>query len=131
MNEKSHVSMERRVCLVCGATYETGSILLDRHLRASMQRQTTTGWGLCPEDQKLYDAGFVALVECDPERSGVPAPGARLKPEQVYRTGRIAHVRREVVEAAFNVPPMANQACVFVDTEVIDKVHALTKRMQH
>src|SRR5688572_18010390 len=35
MSDKSHVSMERRICLVCAAPYETGAILLDKRLRAS------------------------------------------------------------------------------------------------
>ncbi len=61
MNDKSHVSLERRVCLVCGTHFDTGSVLLDKRLRASMERYTTTGWGLCAEHQKLFDDGFVAL----------------------------------------------------------------------
>ena len=67
MNDKSHVSLEQHVCLVCGTRFDTGAILLDRRLRASMERHTATGWGLCPEHQKLSDEGFVALVECDPQ----------------------------------------------------------------
>lgn len=61
MNDKSHVSLEQHVCLVCGAAFDTGAILLDRRLRASMKHHTATGWGLCPEHQKLSDDGFVAL----------------------------------------------------------------------
>ena len=72
MNDKSHVSMEQHVCLVCGVAFDTGAILLDKRLRASMERHTTTGWGLCAEHQKLADDDFVALVECDPQRSGSP-----------------------------------------------------------
>ena len=73
MNDKSHVSLEQHVCLVCGTAFDTGAILLDKRLRASMERHTATGWGLCPEHQKLADDGFVALVECDPQRSGSQA----------------------------------------------------------
>src|SRR3546814_20782436 len=73
MNDKSHVSLEQHACLVCGARFDTGAILLDKRLRASMERHTATGWGLCPEHQKLSDAGFVALVECDTQRSGSPS----------------------------------------------------------
>lgn len=87
MNDKSHVSLEQRVCLVCGAVFDTGSILLDKRLRASMEHRTTTGWGLCVEHQRLFDEGYVALVECDPQRSGSPSAGDKLKPEQAYRTG--------------------------------------------
>ncbi|WP_430522156.1 hypothetical protein [Pseudomonas aeruginosa] len=48
MNDKSHVSLEQHVCLVCGTAFDTGAILLDKRLRASMERHTATGWGLCP-----------------------------------------------------------------------------------
>ena len=51
MNDKSHVSLEQHVCLVCGTAFDTGAILLDKRLRASMERHTATGWGLCPEHQ--------------------------------------------------------------------------------
>jgi len=48
MNDKSHVSLEQRVCLVCGTTFDTGAILLDKRLRQHLDRHTVTGWGLCP-----------------------------------------------------------------------------------
>lgn len=125
MNDKSHVSLEQHVCLVCGKVFDTGAILLDKRLRASMERHTTTGWGLCPEHQKLSDDGFVALVECDPQRSDSPAGAARMKPEQAYRTGRLAHVRRTVFGQVFNVPIEDEQACVFVEPGVIDQLQSM------
>lgn len=125
MNDKSHVSLEQHVCLVCGKAFDTGTILLDKRLRASMERHTATGWGLCPEHQKLFDDGFVALVECDPQRSGSPAGHARMKPEQAYRTGRLAHLRRTVFAQMFNVPIEDKQACVFVEPGVIDQLQSM------
>jgi hypothetical protein len=124
MSDKSHVSLEQHVCLVCGAAFDTGSLLLDRRLRASMERHTKTGWGLCPEHQKLADDGFVALVECDPQRSGAPGAG-RMKPEQAYRTGRLAHLRRAVFAQVFNAPIDDEQACVFVEPGVIEQLQAM------
>ena len=126
MNEKSHVSLEQHVCLVCGTRFDTGAILLDRRLRASMERHTATGWGLCPEHQKLSDDGFVALVECDPQRSGSPAGGGRVKPEQAYRTGRLAHLKREAFAQVFDVPIAADQPCVFVEPGVIEQLQTMT-----
>lgn len=125
MNDKSHVSLERRVCLVCGVTFDTGSLLLDKRLRASLERYTTTGWGLCAEHQRLADDGFVALVECDPQRSGAPSSADHLKPEQVYRTGRLAHLRREAFAAVFNVQLAADQVCVFVEPGIVERVQAI------
>lgn len=126
MNDKSHVSLEQHVCLVCGTRFDTGAILLDRRLRASMERHTATGWGLCPEHQNLSDDGFVALVECDPQRSGSPAGGGRVKPEQAYRTGRLAHLKREAFAQVFDVPIAADQPCVFVEPGVIEQLQTMT-----
>jgi hypothetical protein len=124
MDDKSYVSLEQRVCLVCGTSFDTGNLLLDKRLRASMKRHTATGWGLCPEHQKLFDDGFVALVECDPQRSGSPA-GGRMKPEQAYRTGRVAHLRRTAFAQVFNVPIEDKQACVFVEPGVLNHLQAM------
>ena len=126
MNDKSHVSLEQHVCLVCGKAFDTGTILLDKRLRASMGHHTKTGWGLCPEHQKLADDGFVALVECDPQRSGSPAGGGRVKPEQAYRTGRLAHLKREAFAQVFDVPIAADQPCVFVEPGVIEQLQTMT-----
>ncbi|EPK7593154.1 ATPase [Pseudomonas sp. HMSC066A08] len=126
MNDKSHVSLEQHVCLVCGVRFDTGALLLDRRLRASMERHTATGWGLCPEHQKLSDDGFVALIECDPQRSGSPAGGGRVKPEQAYRTGRLAHLKREAFAQVFNVLIAADQPCVFVEPGVIEQLQTMT-----
>ena len=122
---KSRVSLEQHVCLVCGAAFDTGSILLDRRLRASMEHHTATGWGLCPEHQKLSDEGFVTLVECDPKRSGSPSGGARLKPDQAYRTGRLVHLKRDKFASLFNVQIKVNQACVFVEPGVIERLRTM------
>lgn len=118
MNDKSHVSLEQHVFLVCGKVFDTGVILLDKCLRASIEHHTATGWGLCPEHQKLSDDGFVALVKCDPQRSGSQT-GGRMKPEQAYRTGLLAHLRCTVFAQLFNVPIKDKQACMFVEPSVI------------
>jgi len=100
--------------------------LLDKRLRASMKRHTLTGWGLCAEHQKLFEGGFVALVECDPRRSGSSSGANRMKPEQAYRTGRIAHLQRAVFGQVFNVP-VEEQVCVFVEPGIIDRLQAMTE----
>jgi len=125
VTEKSYVSMEQHACLVCGVQFDTGSILLDRRLRSSMDRYTLTGWGLCPEHQELFSKGFVALVECDPERSGDISSSGRVKPEQAYRTGQLAHLKREVFAEVFNVPVALEVPCVFVEPGVIEQLKAM------
>lgn len=127
MSEKSHVSLEQRVCCVCGQSYDTGAILIDRRLRASLEKNTKTGWGLCPEHQALFDQGFIALVACDPERSGNPSPGELIKPADAYRTGQIAHLKREAFHRIFNVPVESRRPLVFVEPAVIDKLQGIAK----
>ena len=125
MDEKSYVSLEKKLCLACGLSFDTGNLLLDKRLRPSMAHHTTTGWGLCAEHQALFDGGFVALVECDPERSGVAAGVGTLRPEQAYRTGRLAHLRRDVFMRLFNASITDGQACVFVEPGVIAQVETM------
>src|SRR3546814_13563666 len=42
MNDKSHVSLERHVCLVCGVAYDTCTLLLDTLLPPSLESTKTT-----------------------------------------------------------------------------------------
>lgn len=123
MGTKSHVGMEQNVCPVCGREFDTGTILLDRRLRNSLERKTVTGWGLCPEHAKLWEKGYIALVECDPEKSKFS--GGTIKPEDAYRTGRIAHVRKTVAKRIFNVEMTAPVA--FVESAVIDMLEKMQK----
>lgn len=87
------VSIAQEVCSVCGTKYDNGELLLAKRLSANLPDKTVTGWGLCPLHQKMHDDGYVALVAIDPAKSGDGKQGA-LKPENAYRTGRVAHVRR-------------------------------------
>ena len=119
--------MERKLCLVCGCEYDTGAILLDRRLRQHLERYTTTGWGLCEEHQRLHHDGYVALVECDPRRSGEPSSKNLLPPDQAYRTGRLAHLRREAFARMFDVPITPHQPCIFVDPGVIDQLQLMAQ----
>lgn len=97
MPEKSYVSLEQKVCMVCGKAFDSGALLFDRRLKESMEHYTVTGWDLCPDDKKRHDDGYVALVEARP-----PAHGDRLAPGEAYRLGRIAHVRERTFIGIFN-----------------------------
>jgi hypothetical protein len=120
---KSHVSMEQHVCLVCGHTYDTGSILLDKQLRERFERNTVTGNGLCPEHQKLHDDGYLALVAIDESKSQLS--NNTTTPNTAYRTGDIAHVRRTVARDIFNVPVPDEEPLMFCSPEVINHLKAI------
>lgn len=111
MGEKSHVTLQQEVCIVCGQTFDTGSILMDTRLRMvkgrpelreTFDHKTVTGYGMCPEHAKLHEDGYVALVGIDEELSVQEANGT-FKPEGAHRTGAIAHVRRSVWPHVFDI----------------------------
>lgn len=49
--EKSYVSLEKKICAICGNEHETNSILIDMHLRDKFDRCTVTGYDHCEELQ--------------------------------------------------------------------------------
>lgn len=122
MGEKSHVSMEQKVCLVTGMPFDSGAILLDKRLKASMERNTVTGWGICPEVQEKFDEGYIALVGVDIDKSNVK--DEKITPEDAWRTGNIAYLRRSVAENILTDFP-SNLDWIFVDDEFIDKLASM------
>lgn len=116
MTDKSYVTLEQQCCIVCGKTFDTGSILMDRRLRNTFEHHTVTGWGMCPEHQKLKDDGFTALVEIDEKKT--------TDMNNPYRTGCLAHVRNEVWENIFDTPLPPKGVC-FVEIGVLAKLQTL------
>lgn len=120
---KSYVTLEQQVCVVCFKSFDTGAILLDTRLRDRFEHQTTTGLGICPEHKKLMDDGFVALVECDPDKTVTyeEEGQATAKPEDAHRTGMIVHLRRSAFERIFNVPVPEKMIC-FIDPDAVKMI---------
>lgn len=112
MSEKSHVSMAQHQCIVCGTRYDTGELLLDKRLKASMERYTVVGTGMCPEHQQLKDDGFVALIELNSAER---------------RTGRLAHLRRVVWPHLFSAPLPENMVA-YVEKGVMDMIEQQAAR---
>lgn len=117
---KSHVSMETAVCPVCGIEHETGAILFDLRLLPSMEGRTATRWAMCPEHKKLFDDGFVAMVEAAAPSASTTA----LKQEDARRTGRLMHMKVAVFERLFGAPPRGGM--VFIEPGVIERVQEMT-----
>lgn len=102
MSDKSHVTLAQATCLVCGKVFETGDILLDTRLRKRFEMHTHTGQlGLCPHDKKLYDDGFLAIVEVDPTKT---PELDHLQPHEAYRTGRVMHIKHGLAAALLEQP---------------------------
>jgi len=117
---KSHVSIEQKVCCVCGVPYDCG-ILLDKRLRDRLDKYTITGQGMCEDHKHIYDQDFIALVELSGEYGG-----NTVKQEHANRTGRIAfmHVNKasEIFDASFHDKDGKLIPLMFVDDGVFDKI---------
>lgn len=118
MSGKSHVSLEQYQCVVCGCTYDTGAVLLHKQLAQKLEQHTLTGYGLCPEHQKLFDEGYVALVEVDPELSCF-GPDGNLTAKTAHCTGTIVHILREVFNRIFTPPLDDDEPLAYTEPAVI------------
>lgn len=114
---KSYATCEQSLCVICTKAYDTGTILLDRHLQDRFECNTVTGFGHpCKDCQKQLGEGSnkkVALVAIDPSRSGKHSTGGRpypigegelVKPENAYRTGSIVFIAERMWPLIFNIP---------------------------
>jgi hypothetical protein len=110
--DKSYVTMEQNVCKACGKTFSTDALLLDRGLRERFEKETLTGWGICPDDQAKLDEGYVILVGANP-----PQRGNTLQPGDADRTGEILYMKRELADDMFNVKI---DSIAFIEPEVIE-----------
>ena len=119
--DKSHVTMERAICIVCTAEHDTGAILLDTRLRKVFDRNTVTGWGMCADCERLKDDGYLALVGIDPDKSETSSDGDTIKPEDAHRTGNIVHIKNDVFGRMFDVE-IPESGVAFVDPEVIERL---------
>lgn len=118
--EKSHVGMETKICLVTGKEYETNSILLDKRLRKILDPKNVTGWGISPEVQEKFDEGYIVFVGVDADKSRVI--NNRITPENAYRTGKVAYLKKEVAKNILNVNP---QEVNFAEDDFFDMLEKM------
>ncbi len=116
---KSYVTMETHICWVCGKEHDTGTILMDRRSAKVFDQHTVTGHSLCPEHQKLYDEGYVALIEVKNHVRG------SLKLEDANRTGRVAHMRRNVFKDVTGMDSKSHPI-IFVEDGFVAQLEKLT-----
>lgn len=116
---KSHVTMEQHVCIVCGNTFDTENILLDKQLRAKFETYTLTGNSICEKCQSLLDDNYIALVSVkNIEKRNT------LKQEEANRTGELTWIKREVFDQIFDIKAK-DLPMMFVEPEVITTVKNL------
>lgn len=98
MCDKSYVSLEKSICPICGKEFETGNLLLDKHLQNRFDKYTLTGFSMCPEHQKMLDDGYLFFIEV---KNGETME-SHLKIEDADRTGRLACIKKEAAQKIFN-----------------------------
>lgn len=118
---ENFVANGQRICIVCGATYDSGEILVHKRLREIKEDQRVTGFGLCKEHKELYDQGYVALVEVDPSKSTIE--NGRIAPSNAYRTGNVCHMKRDACFRVFGKD--VDTPAMFVEVGVIDELRKL------
>lgn len=113
MSEKSYVGMGFYVCPICGNEHGD-EILIDRRMKATLTQHEYLGQQMCPEDQKKFDEGFIAFVECENSTEAEV-----LKVGEAVRTGRIFHIQKDAIGKLFNSAPI-DTPFVFCQKEVGD-----------
>jgi hypothetical protein len=109
---KSFTTLEQKICLVTGKTFDSGALLIDEKMREKFEMHTVTGYGISPEVQEKLDDGYIALVGVDMEKSPIMDNG-NLDPKTAHRTGNIAYLRRHVLEEI--VPDLVVEQWAFTD----------------
>lgn len=118
---KSYVSMAQHQCPICLKMHDTGEILLNKNLRATLERKTTTGHSPCPSCQGRLDNDFIALVET--RDTNVGQSRAQF---DTPRSGNFVFLKREAFARIFDVP-VPNPPMAFIEPGIIDKLQALTE----
>lgn len=106
MMEKSYVTMEQKVCPICGRM----------RLIKKFDRHTVTGYGHCEECQKMINEDRIALVEVKNQ-----GEGETLKQENAERTGQLVWMRREAFKNVFDIKA-PSIPMVFIQIGVVEKL---------
>ena len=116
---KSHVSMEQHYCPICSEEKDTGTLLLDRRMRDSLEMHTTTGVGICIDCKAMGNDGYVALVGVDPNKSEID--GDLIKPSKAHRISEYLWLKRSVAEQVLNVD-VSEYPFVYIDQPAIEMI---------
>lgn len=114
MSEKSHVSMAVTVCPLCEGKEPTNEILLDKRLRASMERETVVGIRVCQKCVKeATDNQQIILLTAH---------------ENGHLTGEIMHIKESAFTQVFPGEEVPPGRVAMVSQEVTQELIALASR---
>ena len=112
MSDKSYVSLEQHICPICGKTFDTNSLIMDKRLRDTFAKYTITDTEICEECNKLTDEYIAFIVVEDYDQNIVEQKDIF----NVNRTGEILWVRREVLKEDMKEYPF-----VFCEPELAEQ----------
>lgn len=113
----SFAEIERKVCPVCLAVFETNAILFHKRLKTIEDKDAITGFQNCDKCQARFDKGYVVMIEVD----GVKDAGDTATQVDMVdkRTGRMVFIPKEQAKLLFD----ANIGEInFVDKQAFDKL---------
>lgn len=123
---KHTFSCETAHCRVCRELFMTGDIYWMPSLVPRLQAYTHVDDKCCCQRcKKLYERGYVALVEIDIERSSY-TDSKCITEEDVVRLGPIIHIRRTDAARLFSMPEISTQGryIAYVKEGLIDELRS-------
>jgi len=114
----SFVSMEIKICPICGVEHSNNSsILISKNLKPIKKENTITGYELCEEHEELFENGYLCLIAVSNDTS---SENETLNFEDAERTGKIAHIKKYLTPDIFDIEIDPKLSFIFVDEEVIN-----------
>lgn len=129
MTMKGIVSLGYSVCPICCTEHEDNSVWVQMRdiTHPKLEQRTFTGFKLCPEHQKQFDDGFLAMVvvKAQPTGNGLLA---QYNASLALRTGEVIHIRRTVAREIFNVPISDRLEFMWIDEEAAQRIKDMQEK---
>jgi hypothetical protein len=121
--DKLHTSMENVICQVCGKPHIFNcGVVLDKRAKGYMGNDIPTKYELCENCSKLFEKGYIALVEIDKDKSIGTFTESACKIGDAYRTSRVIHVKRETYNKIMRNHINPKYSLVFIDIELYNHI---------
>jgi len=90
IHKSDFIAIAQRICNVCGQLYSTNEVLQQNNFSKKFKEgENILGYGICNKHQKLYKAGYLALVVINPPND----TKALITQKNADRTGEIIHIK--------------------------------------
>jgi len=124
--DNNYVAMERLMCPICGETHQhKAGILIDKHFKNIPEDKTTTGYGLCKQDDERCDEGYLAMIVVSNDEPSIG--GNTLKFNKANRTGEILYIREQVYKQLINIDAKETPF-MFISVEAAEEIKELVNQ---